>query len=44
MARFAITRRLTRPEELTSFDSEGYAFAGGLSTPERLVFRRALAD
>ena len=34
----------TRPEALTGFDSEGYAYAASLSTPERLVFRRALAD
>jgi cytoplasmic iron level regulating protein YaaA (DUF328/UPF0246 family) len=40
MARFAITQRLSRPEQLEAFDSEGYAYAAGLSTPERLVFRR----
>jgi len=44
MARYAITQRLTRPGQLEAFDSEGYVFAAGLSTPERLVFRRALAD
>ena len=43
MARYAITQRLTRPGQLEAFDSEGYAFAERLSTPERLVFRRPLA-
>lgn len=42
MARHAITQRLTRPEQLEAFDDEGYAFAPGLSTPERLVFRRPM--
>jgi len=42
MVRHAITQRLTRPEQLEAFGSEGYVFAAGLSTPERLVFRRPM--
>lgn len=40
MARYIITHRLTQPEQLMAFDSEGYAYAAEVSTPERLVFRR----
>ena len=40
MARHAITHRLTRPEQLQDFASEGYAFDPDVSTQERLVFRR----
>jgi len=43
MARYAVTQRVNRPEQLQAFDSEGYAFAEGLSTPDRLLFRRRLA-
>ena len=41
MARFAIEQRVTKPEELKKFNSEGYAFAASLSTEDKLVFRRA---
>ncbi|RVT50021.1 peroxide stress protein YaaA [Rubrivivax albus] len=40
MARHAIVHRLQRPEDLCSFDAEGYAYASAVSTPDRLVFRR----
>lgn len=40
MARFAIQRRITRPQDLAAFDSEGYAWAQAESAPDRLVFRR----
>jgi len=44
MARFAITQRATRPEQLQAFDVDGYRFQAGLSSSERLVFRRKLAQ
>ncbi len=40
MARHIIDHRITRPEALTSFVSEGYAFAPEQSSDDRLVFRR----
>jgi cytoplasmic iron level regulating protein YaaA (DUF328/UPF0246 family) len=40
MARYAIERRVRRPEQLQGFDAGGYAFAPQVSTPERMVFRR----
>ncbi|WP_404300115.1 peroxide stress protein YaaA [Alicycliphilus denitrificans] len=40
MARYAILQRVTTPRQLEGFNLEGYAFASGASTPERLVFRR----
>ena len=40
MARFAIQRRITRPQDLVAFDSEGYAYAPAQSSVDRLVFRR----
>ena len=43
MTRFAIEQRATRPEHLQKFDTDGYHFEAGISTPERLVFRRKLA-
>ena len=44
MARFAITGRIATPQQLEGFNLEGYAFAAGASSPERLVFRRKTAD
>lgn len=44
MARYAITRRLTHPEQLQGFDAEGYAFDPAVSQSDRLVFRRRTAD
>ena len=41
MARFAIEQRVTKPEDLKKFNTEGYAFAASLSTEDKLVFRRA---
>ena len=40
MARYAIEHRITTPEGLKHFDSEGYAYAPETSGLERLVFRR----
>ena len=41
MARYAIEHRITTPEGLKHFDSEGYAHAPEVSGLDRLVFRRA---
>ncbi|WP_128003477.1 peroxide stress protein YaaA [Piscinibacter defluvii] len=43
MARHAILNRIDSPEALAGFDAEGYAFDAGVSTPDRLVFRRRAA-
>ena len=43
MARYAITHRLTQPEQLMSFDVHGYAYAPEASGRDRLVFRRNTA-
>ncbi|CAD5373606.1 conserved hypothetical protein [Rubrivivax sp. A210] len=40
MARHAIARRATRPEDVLDFAAAGYAFDAAASAPERLVFRR----
>lgn len=40
MARWAVLHEAATPKALEKFDLEGYAFAGALSTPERMVFRR----
>ena len=40
MARYAIEHRLTQPEQLKSFDVDGYAYAPEVSDTNRLVFRR----
>ena len=40
MTRFAIERRLTAPEGLQAFDSEGYAFAPEASDATTWIFRR----
>ncbi|MFT4242587.1 MAG: peroxide stress protein YaaA [Acidovorax sp.] len=42
MARYAILRRIATPRGLEGFDLEGYAFAPGASSPDRLVFRRKI--
>lgn len=42
MARHAIERRATTPDQLQDFDADGYAFVPGESDPDRLVFRRRL--
>ena len=40
MSRFIIENRLTKPEQLTGFDSEGYFFDEEVSSAEELVFKR----
>ena len=40
MARYAIQKRIERPEDLVQFDLDGYAYAADVSEPHRLVFRR----
>jgi len=41
MARFAATQKIGLPDQLKQFAAEGYAYAASVSTPQRLVFRRA---
>lgn len=43
MARYVIEKKLTKPEALQGFVSEGYAFDAESSTDARLVFRRKQA-
>jgi uncharacterized protein len=43
MARFAASHALKKPEQLKTFDAEGYAFDAAASAPDRLVFRRRSA-
>lgn len=43
MVRWAVQQRASTPEQLKGFDLEGYRFEAGLSTPDRLVFRRESA-
>lgn len=40
MARHAILKRASTPQDLLDFDAQGYAYAPKASEPERLVFRR----
>lgn len=40
MSRYIIEQRLTKPEQLTGFNSEGYFFDETASTPDELVFKR----
>ena len=40
MSRYIIENRLSKPEQLTGFDSEGYFFDEGSSSAEELVFKR----
>lgn len=44
MARHAITHRWQSPKALEGFDADGYAFDAAVSAPDRLVFRRRVAD
>jgi cytoplasmic iron level regulating protein YaaA (DUF328/UPF0246 family) len=44
MARHAILSRATKLSDLIGFDAEGYAYEAAASEPDRLVFRRRLAD
>jgi hypothetical protein len=43
MARYAIEHRLSKPEQLKDFDSEGYAFDAKASNEARWIFRRRTA-
>jgi hypothetical protein len=40
MARYAVTHQLVKPEQLRTFNVDGYAWSAAQSTPERMVFRR----
>jgi uncharacterized protein len=44
MARYAILKRVTSVDALTQFDADGYAFDAACSAPDRLVFRRRMAE
>lgn len=44
MARHIIVNRITTVEGVRAFDAEGYGHVADASTPDRLVFRRRLAD
>jgi uncharacterized protein len=44
MARHAIEQRIASPKKLATFNAEGYALDAAVSAPDRLVFRRRLAD
>ena len=44
MARFAIEHQVKTPEDLQSFNSEGYAFEAAVSKDDTWVFRRHLSD
>ena len=43
MARYAIENKLTKPEQLKDFDSEGYGFDAKASNESRWIFRRRAA-
>ena len=40
----AIDKKITKPDQLKTFDREGYAFDAAHSSPSSWVFRRRLAD
>jgi len=44
MARHAIQHRISTPAGLQAFDVDGYAYAPEASEPDRLVFRRRIAE
>ncbi|SLM64682.1 MULTISPECIES: peroxide stress protein YaaA [Dickeya] len=44
MSRFIIQNRLTQPEQLKHFDSEGYYFDADSSSAEELIFKRDERD
>lgn len=44
MARYAIQHRIGTPAGLQDFAVDGYAYAPEASEPDRLVFRRRVAD
>lgn len=43
MARYAVTHRVVKPEDLRAFDTEGYAFDAAQSSAQRYVFRRTVS-
>jgi cytoplasmic iron level regulating protein YaaA (DUF328/UPF0246 family) len=43
MARYAIDKKITKPEQLKKFNTEGYAFDAKHSDETSWVFRRRLA-
>ncbi len=44
MARYAVEKKIGTVKKLESFNAEGYRFEAAASEPDRLVFRRRLAD
>ncbi len=44
MARFAITHKVRKAEQLKAFTEDGYAFVAEASTAQKWVFRRRLAE
>ena len=44
MARYATLNQVNHPDGLRAFDLDGYAYAAAASSPDRLVFRRKMAD
>nr|WP_295785456.1 peroxide stress protein YaaA [Rhodoferax sp.] len=40
MARYAVTHQLVKPDQLRTFNADGYAWSAAESTPARMVFRR----
>ena len=44
MARYAIEKKITKPEQLRLFDTEGYAYEPKNSTETSWVFRRKVSD
>jgi hypothetical protein len=44
MLRYATLEQIQHPEALRKFNLDGYAYAAGASEPDRLVFRRKLAE
>ena len=44
MARYAVEHRISEPEALKGFDTDGYAFDAAASNDSTYVFRRRIAD
>jgi cytoplasmic iron level regulating protein YaaA (DUF328/UPF0246 family) len=44
MARYAIDKKITKPEQLRLFNTEGYAYVPASSSETRWVFRRKVLD
>jgi cytoplasmic iron level regulating protein YaaA (DUF328/UPF0246 family) len=44
MARYAIEKKITKPDQLRLFDTEGYAYEPKSSTETSWVFRRKVSD